>query len=546
MISLRSLRWASGLVLLAFVGSHLLNHAAGVLSVALAERVREGFLAFWRHPLPTTALYGALLLHMALALQALAARATLRMPWAEAVRLLLGLLMPLLLVTHVVGTRGAHALFEHPDTYGRVVRQLWSNDGGMRQLLLMLVAWWHGSLGLHFALRHRAGWRRRYHLIFTVLVTVPLLAVLGFYAMALELRDVVPDARAVPVLPADRREVLGRLAGALAWAWSGIALATLGLRGLRGLLARRRGALVRLEYPGRSVEVPRGWTVLEASRAHGIPHMSLCGGRARCSTCRVRVEAWALPPSPAAAEEAATLRRVGAASDVRLACRLRVHAPMRITPLLQPGVTGTPVQRLAHQEREVAVLFVDLRRWSGLAEQHWPHDLVYVLDRYFHTVGEAVRDSGGMPNQFIGDSVMALFMHESGLGRACADALRAVVEIEHRLQALDVSMHREFGHRLGFGMGLHCGRAAVGEVGYGDAHTFTAVGDVVNIASRLQELTKLRQARLVVSQDVLDAAGVRLPGSVMEDVQLRGRSTALAVVALRDLAPLAPARAQTH
>jgi adenylate cyclase len=274
--------------------------------------------------------------------------------------------------------------------------------------------------------------------------------------------------------------------------------------------------------------------------------MSLCGGRARCSTCRVRVEAWALPPSPAAAEEAATLRRVGAASDVRLACRLRVHAPMRITPLLQPGVAGMPVQRLAHQEREVAVLFVDLRRWSGLAEQHWPHDLVYVLDRYFHTVGEAVRDSGGMPNQFIGDSVMALFMHESGLGRACADALRAVVEIEHRLQALDVSMHREFGHRLGFGMGLHCGRAAVGEVGYGDAHTFTAVGDVVNIASRLQEFTKLRQARLVVSQDVLDAAGVRLPGSVMEDVQLRGRSTALAVVALRDLALLAPARAQTH
>jgi adenylate cyclase len=546
MISPRTLRWGSGLVLLAFVGSHLLNHAAGILSLGTAELLRDGFVAFWRHPLSTVALYGALLTHMALALHALAGRSTLRMPWAEALRLVLGLAMPLLMAAHVVGTRGAHMLFDHPDAYGRVVRQLWAADGGVRQVLLMLVAWWHGCLGLHFALRHREGWRRYYPLLFAAMVMVPLLGLLGFYAMAFETRGVPADPQTVPVLAPAQRETLGRLASGLSWGWAALVVSALVLRGLRTALARHRGALVRLSYPGRAVDVPRGWTVLEASRAYGIPHMSLCGGRARCSTCRVRVDAASAPLEPPAAQEAATLRRIGAAPDVRLACQLRVQSPLAVTPLFVPTEDRRALERPAHQDREIAVLFIDLRRWTGLSERHWPHDLVYVLDRYFHVVGEAVRDSGGVPNQFIGDSVMALFMHDEGLPKACAEALRSAAEIERRLQSLNASMEQDFGHRLEFGMGLHCGYAAVGEVGFRDTRTLTAVGDVVNIASRLQEMTKLHHARLVVSQEVLTAAGVRLPGVQSQAVSIRGRSAMLSVFALQELASMAQGCAQTH
>src|SRR5207245_1297255 len=85
---------------------------------------------------------------------------------------------------------------------------------------------------------------------------------------------------------------------------------------------------------GRVVEIVRGVSVLEASRMAGIPHASVCGGRGRCSTCRIRVagpKEAVLPPAP---EEAKVLRRVGAAPDVRLACQLRPHGDLRVTPLL--------------------------------------------------------------------------------------------------------------------------------------------------------------------------------------------------------------------
>ena len=76
-------------------------------------------------------------------------------------------------------------------------------------------------------------------------------------------------------------------------------------------------------------------------------------------------------------------------------------------------------------EREVAILFIDLRRWTTLSEGHLPFDLVYVLDQYFTAVGDAVREAGGVPNQFIGDSVMAIFGLEVGIAAASRQAIAA-------------------------------------------------------------------------------------------------------------------------
>src|SRR5262249_13576498 len=111
-------------------------------------------------------------------------------------------------------------------------------------------------------------------------------------------------------------------------------IAVLTARFLRWHWQRRRGIL-RLTYPtGRTVEIVPGLSVLEASRFNGIPHASVCGGRGRCSTCRIRVkgETEAMPPpSP---EEVKVLERVGAAPDVRLACQLRPLGDLQVTPLL--------------------------------------------------------------------------------------------------------------------------------------------------------------------------------------------------------------------
>jgi adenylate cyclase len=288
-----------------------------------------------------------------------------------------------------------------------------------------------------------------------------------------------------------------------------------------------------LRYPGRSVTVPHGWSVLEASRSHGIRHLSVCGGRARCSTCRVRVggPAGALPPI--GADEARTLARVRAPEDVRLACQLRPLADLAVVPLFVPGAREAAGR--TGQERDVAILFVDLRRWSGLSERQLPFDLVYTLDRYFALVGGAVRDSGGTANQFIGDSVMAIFGLETDLPTACRQAIAAATLIGRRMDEWSAGFEVEFGQPIAFGMGLHAGRAVVAEVGWQDTVTVSAVGEVVNTASRLQDHSKTRESRLVMSAFVARQAGLTpLPGTP-ETVTVRGRSDALDVLHIAKL-----------
>ncbi|BCG99764.1 hypothetical protein MesoLj131b_17640 [Mesorhizobium sp. 131-2-5] len=122
---LRNARLASGLVLMAFVTLHLLNHALLLISLEAAEKGRAVFLLIWRNPAGTLLLYGAVATHPIVSLLALYQRRTLTMPVREWAQILLGLAIPLLIAEHVVGTRAMHALYEANDTYEFVVRSLW-------------------------------------------------------------------------------------------------------------------------------------------------------------------------------------------------------------------------------------------------------------------------------------------------------------------------------------------------------------------------------------------------------------------------------------
>ncbi|RYF25495.1 MAG: adenylate/guanylate cyclase domain-containing protein [Comamonadaceae bacterium] len=530
--TVRNLRWSSGVVMWVYVALHLANHATGLVSLDAAEDLRRLLHGLWGTLAGTVLLYGAVAVHLGVAAVAVWQRRSLRMPAVEAVRLGLGLCLPLLLAAHFSGTRWAQAWWGVDPSYARIVRALWSPENITLQLLLLTTAWAHGCLGLHLAMRLRAGWRRQQPLLLTGAVLLPVLATLGLLAMA---REIAASGLPAPAGPTpEASQALRQLTDALRGWWV-LALAALLAVRWAWDAARQwlgRGPLT-LRYPDRAVQVPRGFSVLEASRAHGIEHLSLCGGRARCSTCRVRVQApegvGVLPPPRR--DERLTLQRVHAPPDVRLACQLRPRGDITVTPLFQAGASaGTTRQG---EEREVAVLFVDLRRWSGLAERQWPFDLAWVLDQYFARVGAAVHDSGGLANQFIGDSVMALFGLETDLPTACRQAVHAAALIEQRMESWSDTFRAQFGQPLDFGMGLHAGRVAVGRVGYEDTTTFTAVGEVVNTASRLQDYSKVAEARLVLSLDAARLAGVAQALGAPVQVQVRGRSQPLDVLHVR-------------
>jgi adenylate cyclase len=550
-LALRRLRLASGLVLMTYLVTHFVNHALGNLSLQAMMDGAQWFLFLWRGPVGTLALYGAALVHLALGLWALYERRHFHWRGAELAQLLLGLAVPLLLLAHFVETRLAWTLYAHNEGYPLELRSLWVDlpARGWTQSLLLLIAWLHGCIGLHYWLRLKRFYRHWAPLLLAIAVLLPAAALLGFVQGGREVARLLAEPGWVDAMderggpfPDGAIDRLDRIQQALLVSY--LALIGLALAGRAGrVLVERRRGVVRLRYPdGREVRVPPGMSVLDASRSARIPHASVCGGRGRCSTCRIRVVEGLDQMPPPEAGEAAVLQRVGAGKDVRLACQLRPRHDMTLIPLLPASIDAVdalaqPSYR-AGQECQVAILFVDLRGSTSLAEGRLPYDMVFLINRYFEAVGSAIVDCGGMPNQFIGDGVMALFGIESGLAVGCRQALAATREIAKRLAALNLLLAHDLPERLRFGIGLHAGNTIIGEMGYGAHAKVTAMGDPVNVAARLEELTKQYKCLLVVSQAVGDAAGISLDAFERHEIQPRGRSEPLAIRLVADPATL--------
>jgi len=540
---IRRLRLASGLVMFAYVTTHFVNHSLGLVSVQVMDEALRQIYQYWASPLGGVLLYSAFAIHYCLALWALWLRRSLKMPFAEAAQLVLGFSIPFFLTAHVLDTRVADTFYEAD--YGYYSALLYSffvtNPlHGAMQLVVLVIAWVHAVIGLRFWLRLKPWYERWQPLLFAFALLLPTLAILGFFEAGRQVMTLAED----PAWVAELAQVHPRPAPANAafidrmvvWVRYGFLaalLAVLAARIARWYWQRRRG-VIRLSYPsGRVVQILRGVSVLEASRIAGIPHASVCGGRGRCSTCRIKVEGAkeAIPAS--APEEAKLLNRVGAAPDVRLACQLRPHGDLRVAPLLPATAQARDALRrpgyLHGAEREVAILFGDLRAFTQLSEKKLPYDLVFLLNRYFAEMGHAVEAAGGHIDKFIGDGVMALFGLDSGVEAGCREALAAAKDMAERLQSLNRALIHDLPAPLRIGIGIHTGPAIVGEMGYGTAVSITAVGDAVNTASRLEALTKTYGCELVISEAVVRHAGIDVGDAPRHEIEIRGRVERLVV-----------------
>jgi len=539
----RQLRLATGLVLATFVLVHLLNHALGVVSIDAMNRMLRVIAPVWRHPAGTALLYGALLVHFGLALASLYRRTTLRMPAWEALQLGFGLAVPPLLIAHVAGTRLAFELLGHQIDYVRVIGVLWSDPWLIgRQVLLLLVVWTHVCIGIHFWLRIQPWYQRVQPLAFALALVVPTLALIGFVAAGSALGPVVArmgglerfNVDLASMTTAQRVLLVDWKIGLLVAFWTALG-ATLVARQVRA----RSGAkyLIHLSS-GRVVEAPVGRSVLEALRAAAVPHASVCGGRARCTTCRVRVgKGLEALPAPGTLE-ASALTRIGAAPNVRLACQLRPIEALWVTPLVLASRDSRLLQRpggVQGREQEVVALFVDLRDSTRLGETRLPYDVVFILNQFFAEMHEALRLSGGYYAQFRGDGLLALYGLNSDLKTACLNALEGAREMQARIEQLNVALADELTMPLRIGIGMHSGVAIVGTMGPPDAPIYSAIGDTINVAARLETLSKHYRCTLVASREIFRNAGTLPVDMKTREIRLRGRTERIAVYAFEDL-----------
>ncbi|MBR0851446.1 adenylate/guanylate cyclase domain-containing protein [Bradyrhizobium diazoefficiens] len=541
--SARQVRLACGVILFAYVVSHFLNHALGNISVDAMETGVYYHTAFWQFLPVAIVFYGAALTHLGLGLYALYQRRQFRWKAIEPLQLVLGLSIPALVMAHVIGVRLGLTLYGHEKLYPQELYLFFVAAPGRlwTMTILLLIAWVHGCIGIYFWLRMRPFFPRAAPYLLAAAVLIPTLALLGIYqggrSVALESDDGewrTHNLTRQQVGTVAEGATLERIAGGLTIGYVGLLGLVLLARGVRALRERRAGMIALSYGNGKTVRVPKGLSVLEASLRHNVPHASVCGGRARCSTCRIRIigDHGALPePSQ---REAFVLARVGTNDpSIRLACQLRPMGDLSFFQLFMPqmlsanAAASTPAR--IGQERYLVSLFVDMRGSTQLAEKRLPFDTVFIVNRFLGAVSQAVIENGGQPNQFVGDGMLALFGLTADPQTACRQALKAAAGIAAHVDELNDLLSHDLRQPIRFGIGIHGGEVIIGDIGYRDHIVFTALGDAVNVAARLQDMTKALTCEAVVSDEVRSTAGLAGDALPQQEVAIRGRDEPMVV-----------------
>jgi adenylate cyclase len=382
------LRLMSGLVLFAFAAAHFLNHAVGLIGLEAMHIVQAWRTAVTRSWPGSIVLLAALLTHVMLALTKLARRDSLRMPRWEALQIASGLAIPFLLLPHIVNTRVAHLFFGVDDTYLYELARLWP-DSALLQSLLLLLVWTHGCFGIHYWLRLSDTYRRYVAGLFMLAIAVPVLAIAGFAVSGWVTADIMSDPAALAALKARSHwpnsldsETLAYLRTRARIGFAALLAVMIGvLLVRRGRRIGRRGGLIITYLGGPTVALRRGMTLLEGSRSARVSHASICGGRGRCSTCRVRIEDGLGSLPPPAGAEAITLKSIDAPPNVRLACQIRPTRALSVAIISHPDTPGPPqagfieVREVvaAHVRATLGEQLMDLASSDPETVQRWVH-----------------------------------------------------------------------------------------------------------------------------------------------------------------------------
>jgi adenylate cyclase len=290
--------------------------------------------------------------------------------------------------------------------------------------------------------------------------------------------------------------------------------------------------IIRFLPDNKVIEVEDGETVLSAALRAGIAHVHACGRIARCSTCRVEIKEGIDACDPRTRAEQVLVERLGFHPALRLACQTAVHGDVTVRRLVldDDDIALLDQQRRdssareAGVERQLAILFTDIHGFARFSKPLPPYDVIHVLNRYFHRVSAPVARFGGSINNYMGDSMVALFGVQDGLDDPAVRAVEAGLGMLEAAAALKPYLLRAYGDEFDIGIGIHYGEAVVGSIGaLGHEHS-TAIGDAVNFASRIESANDLPGSRLMVSDAVREQIGTRLRISRSVRVPIAGQS----------------------
>jgi len=284
----------------------------------------------------------------------------------------------------------------------------------------------------------------------------------------------------------------------------------------------------------KSFKIEEDQTILQASLEAGIPHYHACGGKARCSTCRIVVQEGKEKLFPPNKAELKLREQKKFPDNVRLACQTKVTASdVKIQRIIKDeadldlyiyGKSSENIQTVG-DEKSMALFFLDIRDFTPFIEKHLPFDVIHIVRRLNILFNEVITQHKGKIIEYSGDGFYAVFGFDEPVNKAVNHAYEAGNQILSSLQKLNGNyITKYFDYKIVVGIGLHAGRVIVGKTGVKENNPYSVMGFPVNVAARLESSTKELNNNFIVSEYAYDMLADQNDLTEQKQINLKGVS----------------------
>ena len=257
----------------------------------------------------------------------------------------------------------------------------------------------------------------------------------------------------------------------------------------------------------KTVDIESNKTILQCSLESGIKHAHVCGGNARCTTCRIFVLEGLENCAERNEKENLVAEKRRLEPRIRLACQTKITGDILCKRLVKDeedialvdNETATE-HSCSGEEKKVAIFFSDLRGFTTFSENNLPYDVIHILNKYFTRLCPYILDNKGIIDKYIGDGLMAIFGVDMDANPTLS-AVKAGLGQLQELKKFNRHLKENYSVELKMGIGIDFGDAIIGNVGYPEKVSFTAIGDTVNTAARIESANKAAGTEFLISEE---------------------------------------------
>ena len=247
---------------------------------------------------------------------------------------------------------------------------------------------------------------------------------------------------------------------------------------------------------------PTNVTLLEVAKRNNIPHVAACGGEGNCTTCRLLILDGVENCSPETEKEKVLIEQAHTTEGFRLACQTSINGDITARRLVldSDDIKDISFDRQG-ESKKIAIVFSDIRGFTPFSEKLTPYDVVFILNRYFKRMVKVIEENYGRVDNYIGDGMVAIFGINDEKNPA-EHAVKAAIGMRDEMDDMKPYLKTMYGKDFDIGIGVHWGSAVVGDIGAGESKRFTAIGDSMNFASRVESANKQFNSRILISDDI--------------------------------------------